>query len=136
MKKLLFLISINLLLFSCKKDVRYNPDKHITYQHWYKLNERSADTLFSVYIPNAFTPGNTDGINDSFYPKGNFERTVFRIYNNADQLIFETMDLNKAWDGKVSASSKLVQTGVYTYQLIVHDIYNINYEYMGNVMVF
>lgn len=135
MKNLLLFISIILHLSSCKKEEQYNPDEHITYEHWYKLNNRSGDTLYSVYFANAFTP-NGDGINEEFYPIGeNYILSHFRVFNKFGEIIFETSDKSKRWRGKVNAGD-VVQMGTYNYQLIVNDIYGENYEYKGSAMLY
>jgi gliding motility-associated-like protein len=52
------------------------------------------------YIPTAFTPNN-DGTNDLFRPMlfGNVIKYNFIVYNRWGQIVFQTSDLNKAWDG-------------------------------------
>lgn len=134
MKNLLFFISIILLLSSCKKEETYNPDEHITYDHWYKLSG-STDTLYSVYFENAFTP-NGDGINDDFRPVGIFSLIKFRIYNKSGEVIYETTEIGNSWRGKVNNSGDVVQMGAYAYQFIVSDIYGERYEYFGTVMLY
>ena len=135
MKNTLFFISIILFLSSCKKEEQYNPDEHITYEHWYKLSG-SADTLYSVYFPNAFTPGSQDGVNDVFRPVGNFNPVSFNVYNKSGQVIYKSTELNINWDGRISNSKDIVQMGVYTYQLIVSDDYAVVYKYTGSVMLY
>lgn len=135
MKTLLFFISIILILSSCKKEEQYNPDEHITYEHWYKLSERSGDTLYSVYFANAFTP-NGDGTNDLFKPIGNYNLNRFVVYNKLGDAIYKTVDANKSWDGRVNGSGYIVQMGTYTYQLMVSDMNGENYEYTGTVMLY
>lgn len=135
MKNLLFFISIILLLSSCKKEEAYNPDEHITYKHWYKLSG-SADTLYSVYFPNAFTPGNKDGVNDVFCPVGNFNPQLFNVYNKSGEIIYTVAGLNINWNGRINNSKDVVQMGTYTYQLMVSDIYGEDYEYTGSVMLY
>lgn len=136
MKNLLFFISIIFLLSSCKKEEQYNPDEHITYEHWYKLSERSSDTLYSVYFANAFTPGIPDGINDLFIPIGYYNLDRFVVYNRLGDVIYKTTDPNKSWNGKVNNSGDFVQMGTYTYQLLVSDMNGENYEYTGTVMLY
>lgn len=134
MKNLLFFISIILILSSCKKEEPYNPDEHITYKHWYKLSG-SVDTLFSVYIPNAFTP-NGDGINDEYCAEGYFILDHFRIYNRLGKVIYETTDRNKKWNGKQNNSGNTVSEGTYTYQIMVKDSVGDRYEYYEVVMLY
>lgn len=58
------------------------------------------------YVPNSFTPNN-DGINDIFRPilsGGNVIQYKFTIYKRCGQKIYETTDLQKGWDGKVSGT--------------------------------
>jgi gliding motility-associated-like protein len=66
------------------------------------------DTVFvqvyvgpNYYIPNAFTP-NGDGENDIFraIPPGIVATEYFRIFNRYGQLVFETNQWLKGWDGK------------------------------------
>ena len=53
-----------------------------------------------ISVPGAFTP-NHDGLNDYLYPLNAYKVTnlLFRIYNRLGQLVFETQDWNKRWDG-------------------------------------
>ncbi len=129
------MIAISGLWASCKKEATYNPDEHIVYEHWYKLSPRSADTLYSVYFANAFTPGNADGINDVFKPIGNYILGRFAVYNKSGEEVFKTADPNRGWNGCVN-SGAIVQMGAYTYQLMVSDINGENYEYKGSVLLY
>jgi len=70
-----------------------------------------------LFIPNSFTP-NSDGLNDTFTPAGNYESIVdfyMAIYNRWGQLVFETRDKNKGWDGIID--NETVQLGVYIYKI-------------------
>jgi len=53
-----------------------------------------------VYLPSAFTP-NGDGHNDLFKPirAANIKNYQLTIYNRWGQVVFESSDLNKGWDG-------------------------------------
>ncbi len=58
------------------------------------------DCEISLTIPNVFTP-NADGLNDLFYIEGiNISAINIQIFNRWGQLIFETNDINKSWNGK------------------------------------
>ncbi len=55
-----------------------------------------------VYVPNAFTP-NGNGSNDNFMPSTGFVDVVdynFAVFNRWGEKLFETSDVNGAWDGK------------------------------------
>jgi len=63
--------------------------------------------IAGFYIPSAFTPNN-DGKNYFFKPVlfGNVLQYHFLIYNRYGQLIFETNDFTKGWNGKVNGSDQ------------------------------
>lgn len=65
------------------------------------------DCMEGFYIPTAFTP-NHDGKNDVFRPLlfGKVKKYSFTIYNRWGQVVFQTPDLNKAWDGNVAGLSQ------------------------------
>ncbi len=56
----------------------------------------------SIFFPNAFTP-NKDGRNDAFRPvtSGSFVQYHFTVFNRLGQLVFETNDPKKGWDGAI-----------------------------------
>lgn len=52
-----------------------------------------------VFVPNTFTP-NGDGENDILYVRSNnLTSLYFAVYNRWGELVFETTDLDKGWDG-------------------------------------
>lgn len=76
----------------------------------------------TLYIPNAFTPGNADGINDFFTVKGiNFSEFEMLIFDRWGNKIFETTDASEGWNGRIK--NQLCQQGVY--------IYKINYKFLN-----
>jgi gliding motility-associated-like protein len=70
----------------------------------------------NIFIPSAFTP-NGDGNNDVFQIYGNCIASMkMRIFNRWGELVFESNDINQAWDGTYKGA---VVFGVYTYTLNV-----------------
>ena len=67
-----------------------------------------------VSIPNAFSPNN-DRTNDVFKVLGTETVTDFnlKIFNRWGQIVFETSDKSKAWDGRVKGMDAPVGTFVY-----------------------
>lgn len=66
-----------------------------------------------IYIPNTFTP-NGDGFNDVFRVRGPaFSVFYFAVYNRWGQLVFETTDVLKGWDG--TFNGKPSDPGVFGY---------------------
>ena len=69
-----------------------------------------------IFIPNSFTP-NGDGLNDVFNIKTTYEFSDYKliIYDRWGELLFESDDINKGWDG--TYKGKAVPLDVYIYQL-------------------
>jgi len=91
------------------------------------------------YIPNSFTPNN-DEFNKFFLPiiTSGFipDSYNLRIYDRWGGLLFHSKDINIGWDGTHFSTGKIVQDGVYTYQ--IDFLMNINDErrtYNGHVTV-
>jgi len=76
-----------------------------------------------IAVPTAFTP-NGDGLNDYLYPLNAYKATnlVFRVYNRSGQLIFETRDWSKKWDGTLHGIPQA--SGVYVWTLEYNDASN------------
>jgi gliding motility-associated-like protein len=68
-----------------------------------------------IAVPSAFTP-NGDGINDYLYPLNayNADNLEFRVFNRYGQMVFETTDWTKKWDGTVSGHAEPAGTFVWT----------------------
>ena len=70
--------------------------------------------IADIDVPNAFSP-NDDGINDEFYPVyyGEYTGVEFKIFNRWGQLIFESSEFGKGWDGTYKGEDQ--EMGVYVY---------------------
>ncbi len=80
------------------------------------VNTEYCDCDFK--IPSAFSPnndGNNDQIGALFPPDCQVRGYLLRIYNRWGQLIFESYDVNKKWDGYFNG--KQVDIGVYHYYI-------------------
>ena len=79
------------------------------------------DVLRSCFIavPGAFTP-NGDGVNDYLYPLNALKAVdlQFRVYNRQGQIVFETTDWTKKWDGTVGGHPEPAGTFVWTLSYI------------------
>ena len=82
-----------------------------------------ANGLCKVFVPTAFTPNN-DGRNDIFKALGTEAVTEFdlKIFERGGQIVFETKDKNKGWDGKLKGMG--FPTGVFVYLIKYKDIYS------------
>lgn len=77
---------------------------------------RDAEDL--PLLPNAFSP-NKDDLNDEFKVLGGpFKSVEFKVYNNWGNLIFESKDENKGWDGTWKGEPQEAGDYVYTLRII------------------
>ncbi len=114
-----------------EKEVSYVvPDDvdSITVKLWaYNAYDCFDTTRVTVYVdhttlwaPNAFTP--EESTNNTFLVKYNdIQRFHILIYDRRGQLVFESYDPEKPWDGKYQNGKKCPQ-GVYTYLISCHKI--------------
>lgn len=88
----------------------------------------------TIYVPSAFTP-NGDGLNDMLRPVyvGMKELQRFAVYNRWGQLVFETSDMGKGWDGKTNQQP--MPTGVYVWFIKAVDELNETVIMKGTVTI-
>lgn len=86
------------------------------------VNVHSYRCDCEFYVPNAFTPGNSDNLNDGWYPR--FDCPVksgyYSIYNRWGECIIDKKPVSEPWDGK-AINGDLVPDGVYIY--LIHGLY-------------
>jgi large repetitive protein len=106
--------------FSQKAFVTLNDDAQFYLKVTDAIGCEGRDTVFvkvyngpTYYVPNSFTP-NGDGVNEIFraIPVG-MANTYFRIFNRTGQLMFETSQYLKGWDG--TFNGKLQPNGTYVW---------------------
>ncbi len=87
-----------------------------------------------VEIPSAFSPNN-DGVNDYFYPINAYKVTNLRlaVYTRSGQLIFETYNWQKRWDGKINGSP--ADVGTYAWMLEYTDQLGEKVQKKGTVVL-
>jgi len=87
---------------------------------------------FAFYVPNAFTPLSSTGVNDVFMPKGMYlGKYEMWIYDRWGNLAFYTDDIKRGWDGRVNSSKTVVQEDVYVYKIEVYDLLGDLHKYSG-----
>lgn len=75
----------------------------------------NCDNL-KIFIPTGFSP-NGDGQNDELklFATAQVEALLFTVYNRWGQIVFETTDITKSWDGNFN--SRPMDAAVFTYTL-------------------
>jgi gliding motility-associated-like protein len=88
---------------------------------------------FRFWIPNCYTPGNHDGLNDVFKPIViGVEEYTFYIYNRWGELIYKTDDTEQGWDG--SFKGKPSPNDVYVWKIDFKNIVSREHEsHIGHV---
>lgn len=88
---------------------------------------------YTLYIPNAFTPdGNS--LNATFTAKGsNIAEFTMYIFNRWGNLIYQTNDIYKGWDGTYKNQGNPAEQGVYVYRIVTKDKVGQVREYVGHV---
>ncbi|MBL7937694.1 MAG: gliding motility-associated C-terminal domain-containing protein [Bacteroidia bacterium] len=91
-----------------------------------------------IYVPNAFTPGNNDGLNDVlqvFLPPNGVDYSTFdlAIYDRWGELIYKTNDVTMSWNGAKNNSGPILKQEVYIWKISFQDINKQYYEKMGHV---
>lgn len=91
-----------------------------------------VENIHRFFVPNAFTPSG-DGLNDIFKPRiTGVTDYDFMIFNRWGQLIFETKDINKGWDGTFKGNQ--CQQEVYVYRIKFTDVeFNKKHDHIGRV---
>lgn len=93
------------------------------------------EPAFELYVPNAFTPDNDD-FNELFFPKGfgiADEGYTFRIFNRWGDLVFETHEMDRGWNGYINGDQMKAQDGVYTWVVIFRDERGGRHQRKGHV---
>lgn len=93
---------------------------------------------FVLYLPNAITPGNNDGLNDYFciHPKQKLilQKLEIFIYTRWGDLIYHSTDKDFKWDG--SKNGKIYHNTTYNYVIYCTDLEGEEYLYKGSLFVF
>lgn len=86
----------------------------------------------ALYMPNAFSP-NSDGANDnlSLNYTGALQSAQWVVYNRYGQKIFETTNINDAWDGTFKGQPQPL--GVYVYYAFATFPNNVSLKSKGNI---
>ncbi len=89
---------------------------------------------FSFFIPNAFTPYASAGVNDLFLGKGigiiQYDLWIFDRWGN---MIFHGKDLDDGWDGKANGGKHTAQEDVYVWKVNLTDVFHKQHDYIGTV---
>ncbi|MBI1223370.1 MAG: PKD domain-containing protein, partial [Bacteroidetes bacterium] len=101
----------------------------------YKENYIRINAGGVLLVPNAFTP-NGDGVNDNFRPVfEGVERDhyTFKVYNRWGELLFETHDIDEAWDG--TFRGVMCESTVYVWQVEGNYYGAQHFQQRGKVML-
>ncbi|MES2285163.1 MAG: PKD domain-containing protein [Bacteroidota bacterium] len=89
---------------------------------------------FTFFIPNSFTPNDSEGTNDGFSGFGtNISQYDMWIFDRWGNMIFHTADLYEKWNGKARKGAKIAQRDVYVYLVVLLDFRGTEHQYRGTV---
>jgi gliding motility-associated-like protein len=85
-----------------------------------------------LIVPNVFTPGNGDGLNNLFQVKHNAVKTFSaRVYNRWGKMLYSWEDKNSGWDG--TSNGEKQSDGTYFYIINGTDVKDQPFEERGTV---
>lgn len=87
---------------------------------------------YRFWLPNAFTPGNSEGLNDVFKPTlFGVHNYRFMVFDRWGEKLFETNDPEEGWSGY--RNNHLCQQDVYVYKIIFKDDVSLKtHQYIGH----
>jgi len=88
-----------------------------------------------IYIPNSFTPGTRDGLNDEWKPVMSYiGRYHLCIFNRWGEMIYETENIYEGWNGgfRNDAGNPLPQ-GTYVYRILYTPLGGREKELLGHI---
>jgi len=89
---------------------------------------------YELYIPDAFTPLTGDELNDEFKAYGyGIVNYTMQIYNRWGEVIFESDDINRGWNGTTRDGENIAPIGIYIYYIAVENIYGEIFKYEDKV---
>ena len=74
----------------------------------------------TLFVPDAFSP-NGDGVNDVFRVVSsgdNITNFSMQVFDRWGELVFESSDINKGWDGQLR--NQLAPAGTYVWKITYH----------------
>lgn len=91
-----------------------------------------------LYVPNAFTPGNGDGLNDQFQiflPPTGVDYSTFNldIYDRWGAKIYTTNDVTKSWNGSINNNGPILKQDIYVWKISFKDELKKQYNRMGHI---
>jgi gliding motility-associated-like protein len=89
----------------------------------------------NLWVPTAWSPHNKDGHNDLLYPftLNIVELRYFRVFNRWGELVFETRELGKGWDGIYKGVPQVMDTYTWTVEAVGND--GTVFKKAGNAML-
>lgn len=84
-----------------------------------------------IFVPNTFTPNNSN-FNDNFKAiASNITAFEITIFDRWGEIIFQSIDINEAWDGTYQGVE--CQDGTYVWKIRYRDMDEIQHELVGHV---
>ncbi len=90
---------------------------------------------YLFWIPNAFTPGNADGLNDIFKPVVlGVHNYNFYIFDRWGEMLYHTTNFQEGWNGYFKGV--ICPNDVYVYKITFDDdVENADHKYIGKVTI-
>jgi hypothetical protein len=118
----------------CIRAIENSPNQFYRRQDTSYSNIECATADPIVYFPNAIQ---INGFNTEFYPQGvflDYNLSSFQIFNRWGQMIYETSDIRKGWNGKLK-DGEFAEEDVYVYSSIIVGINGKKLKFDGTVTV-
>jgi CHU_C Type IX secretion signal domain len=79
------------------------------------INIKVFKTQPDIFVPNAFNPTGTKNVIFRPIPVGILSLDYFRVYNRWGQMIFQTTEIGKGWDGTLAGKNQ--DAGAYVWMV-------------------